>query len=166
MGLEIERKFIVTSLIALEEATTKSRIRQGYLNLDIDRTVRVRAVNDTACWLTVTGRNTGATRQEFEYRIPEQDGWDMLEMCVDRYIDKTRYDIPLRDFVVKVDIFDGYNDGLIIAEIEFEEGSEMATMPEEEFRQFLPDWIGAEVTDDTRYYNSSLLTNPYKDWRE
>ena len=27
-----------------------------------------------------------------------------------------------------------------------------------------PDWVGAEVTGDPRYYNSNLIAKPFKTW--
>ena len=165
MGIEIERKFLITQIKILEYAVTHDRIRQGYLNLDIDRTVRVRTRGDEA-WLTVKGRNKGATRQEFEYPIPLQDAEELLEMCDGGTIDKVRYVIPVDDLTIEVDVFNGDNVGLIVAEIEFEEGDNRATMSVQEIRDQLPHWIGHEVTDDIRYYNSNLLTYPYNYWNK
>ncbi len=165
MGLEIERKFLINQIKILEYAVTHDRIRQGYLSLDIDRTVRVRMHGDKA-WLTVKGRNDGAVRKEFEYSIPEQDGNELLEMCVGGSIDKVRYLIPFNDLTIEVDVFNGDNVGLVVAEIEFEEGDDRATLSVQEIREHLPHWIGHEVTNDIRYYNSNLLTYPYNYWNK
>ena len=164
MGLEIERKFLINQPKIIEYAADTQHIRQGYLSLDIDRTIRVRMIGDKQAWLTVKGRNKGATRQEFEYRIPEKDGVEMLLMCVDGFIDKVRYVIPFNDLTVEVDVFKGYNEGLIVAEIEFDEDDDRATMFDDELRIHLPHWLGEEVTTDTRYYNSALLATPYTTW--
>ena len=72
-------------------------------------------------------------------------------------IDKTRHLVPAPDgHVWEVDEFHGDNEGLVVAEIEL-------SAEEEPFAR--PAWLGAEVTGDRRYYNSSLTKNPYKDWK-
>ena len=170
MAVEIERKFLIDSLLPLEHAKYYNRIRQGYLNLDIDRTVRVRVIAGigldiaAAAYITVKGRNKGAVRTEFEYKIPEQDGIDMLEMCEVGFVDKVRYYIPHGDLTIEFDVFSGDNVGLIVAEIEFDENDSRADLSEGELQHHLPDWIGKEVTDDPHYYNSSLINHPVKNW--
>ena len=54
-----------------------------------------------------------------------------------------------------VDVFYGQNEGLVLAEIEL-------SRPDEPFER--PEWLGEEVTGDPRYYNSALITCPYKQW--
>lgn len=170
MAVEIERKFLIDTLLPLEHAKYYNRIRQGYLNLNIDRTVRVRVIAGigldiaASAYITVKGRNNGAVRTEFEYKIPEQDGIDMLEMCEVGFVDKVRYYIPHDDLTIEFDVFSGDNVGLIVAEIEFDEDDERATMPTENLLHRLPDWINEEVTDDPHYYNSSLINHPFKNW--
>jgi adenylate cyclase len=56
-----------------------------------------------------------------------------------------------------VDVFEGDNAGLVIAEIELKDINEPFARP---------GWLGKEVTDDPRYYNVSLAGNPYKNWRD
>ena len=170
MALEIERKFIVDSLLPLEHAKYYNRIRQGYLNLDIDRTVRVRVTAaigvdiPAIAFITIKGRNKGTVRTEFEYKIPEQDGIAMLEMCDGGFVDKVRYFIPHGDLTIEFDVFSGDNVGLIVAEIEFNEDDVRADLSEGELQHHLPDWIGREVTYDPHYYNSSLINHPFKNW--
>jgi len=163
MGIETERKFLIKHKDCLEYADDNKRISQGYLTLAVDRTVRVRVAGDVA-WLTVKGRNRGSVRAEFEYQIPFQDGLELLEMCEGGVIEKTRHIIFNSGFTVEVDVFEGLNSGLVVAEIEFEEDDPQAVMLEEKLRPRLPQWIGKEVTNDERYYNSSLSINPYCTW--
>jgi adenylate cyclase len=111
--------------------------------------------NDQA-YLTLKGRTTGLTRSEFEYPVPVDDAEAMLrELCLHPYIDKKRYLIEYEGHTWELDIFEGENSGLIIAEIEL--GSE-----DEPF--VVPEWVAKEVSDDPRYRNASLVSHPYTQW--
>lgn len=157
MELEIERKFLVKGAFA-SEATSSTRIRQGYLNQAGGRTVRVRT-RDEKAYLTIKGPSIdgGLSRFEWEMEIPMADALDMLKLSVTPVIDKTRYLVPYEGHIWEVDEFYGDNEGLVMAEIELSD-------PFEEFA--LPSWAGEEVTGDHRYYNSSLARHPFKDWQE
>jgi adenylate cyclase len=154
MSVEIERKFLVrgSDWKKLGQAVA---IRQGYLSSDRDRIVRVR-IEDAAATLTIKGRTTGITRGEWEYPIPVEDADELLNgLCERPLIEKTRTRITHDGMVWEVDEFFGDNLGLVVAEIEL-------TSEEQTFSK--PDWIGAEVTDDARYFNANLLRHPYTAW--
>lgn len=154
MGIEIERKFTVRHRAFLD-GLSGERLTQGYLSHAVHATVRVRIQGQTA-WLTVKGQNQGARRLEFEYSVPVDDARQMLrQLCPAGVIDKTRYRLPIGQHVWEVDVFHGDNQGLIVAEIELTDDNE----PFEH-----PDWLGDEVTDDPRYYNSALSQTPYSHW--
>ena len=72
-------------------------------------------------------------------------------------ITKVRYDVPIGDLVWEVDIFSGDNEGLILAEVE---------LKHEDQHVELPAWVGAEVTGQAQYYNSSLTIRPFCVWTE
>jgi len=164
MGLEIERKFLVNGEDYLTYYTYVSKIQQGYLNLDIDKTVRVR-IDDKTGYLTVKGRNTGSVRAEFEYEIPVVDAVEMLRMC-ECVVDKKRYVVTHNNNLsIEVDVFNGDNNGLIVAEIEFDKDDPRQDLSEGELQHYLPEWIGKEVSDDSRYFNSALILNPYNTWK-
>lgn len=152
MGQEIERKFRVIKDTWRNVKGT--RYRQGYLNSAKERNVRVRTMEDKA-YLTIKGIAIGASRMEFEYEIPLQDADELLEICEKPLIEKTRYKVQEGGFVWEVDEFFRENQGLIVAELELE--SEDQEFPK-------PDWVGEEVTGDTRYFNSNLIKNPYTNW--
>lgn len=127
---------------------------QGYLAGSNQATARVRIAGDIA-FLTVKGRVKNLTRQEFEYEIPVADAQAMMDLCHPRVVEKTRYKIPIEDLIWEVDDFAGQNQGLVLAEVEL-------TSPEQSVT--LPDWIGLEVSDDPRYFNSYLAAHPYSTW--
>lgn len=129
---------------------------QGYLSLDPDRTVRVRLAGENA-WLTVKGRTQGITRAEFEYEIPAADARELLELCQPAVIDKTRHRVEFGGHVWEVDVFHGANDGLVLAEVELADAS---------IRPEIPPWVGAEVSDDARYYNACLAVRPFSAFRD
>ena len=151
---EIERKFLVAGDFR-GEVSGASHIVQGYLSSAPGRTVRVRLRDDRG-WITVKGPARGLTRFEWETEIPGAEAEQLLALCEPGVIDKTRWLVPAADgHLWEVDEFHGDNEGLVVAEIEL--GAE-----DEPFER--PAWLGAEVTDDRRYLNSSLTKHPYKDW--
>ena len=154
MGIEIERKFLVVG--DGWRAAPAVPYAQGYLNRDKQRTVRVRIVRGQA-WLTVKGISVGATRAEFEYAIPLSDAEQLLALCDGPVVRKTRRVVEHAGARWEIDEFEGDNAGLVVAEIEL--AAEDAPFEP-------PPWLGAEVTHDARYFNSSLATAPYSTWRE
>lgn len=155
MPLEIERKFLVDTR-RLGNLPDGKRYRQGYLPTAGKISVRARICDDAA-WLTIKGETIGATRQEYEYPIPVSDAEGMLDsLCAGSIIDKVRHLVEHAGHTWEVDIFAGDNTGLVIAEVELEAEDETVE---------LPDWITGEVTQDPRYYNANLVTNPYCNWK-
>ncbi len=153
MGKEIERKFLAGPGPWRE--CPSSLIRQGYLNSEKERTVRVRSSGDRA-WITIKGLTVGATRAEFEYEVPADDAKTMLDtLCERPLIEKRRYILTDDGFRWEIDEFLGHNAGLVVAEIELD--SEEAAFPR-------PTWLGVEVTHDPRYFNSNLAKTPFSTW--
>ncbi len=154
MGIEIEKKFLLTGT-EWKQRATGTAYRQGYLNSVKERTVRVRTINDQG-FLTIKGVSVGATRLEYEYEIPLVDANALLdELCEKPLIEKNRYKVNFSGFTWEIDEFFGENDGLIVAEIELESEDQAFEKPE---------WVGEEVTGDSRYFNSNLINNPYTKW--
>lgn len=156
MNLEIERKFLVKNDSFKLKAFKKKYIKQGFLNSDKERTVRVRIIEDTA-FLTVKGKSNkaGTTRFEWEKEIPVLDAEKLMPLTEKTVIEKYRYYINENKHVFEVDEFLDVNSGLIIAEIELTKEGEKFSKPE---------WLGKEVTGEIKYYNSSLSKSPYCFW--
>jgi Uncharacterized protein conserved in bacteria len=155
MGIEIERKFLVDhdKWEALDKPAGR-KLQQGYIIGDEYRTVRLRITNDAAC-LTFKNGTTGISRNEYEYQIPVDEAAELFKQFVKTGLEKTRYCITYSGKLWEIDVFEGDNQGLIVAEIELDSEDE----------QFdLPPWIGPEVSGDARYYNSSLSAKPFKIW--
>ena len=156
MGIEIERKFLVNhdQWEQLEKPVGEF-YRQGYLLTDPQKTIRVRQTSDKG-FLTIKGISVGATRAEYEYEIPFEEAKELLDQFAVAELSKVRFKIAIENHIWEVDVFSGKNQGLIVAEIELEsEGEEFV----------LPTWIDREVTGEEKYYNSNLVTKPYKDWK-
>jgi len=154
MGLEIERKFLVTGT-AWKALAAGVPTRQGYLASTVDRTVRVRIAGERG-FLTVKGRSQGLSRAEFEYAIPAEDAAAMLDgLCEKPLIEKTRYRIPFGGYTWEVDEFHGANAGLVVAELELESA---------DAEPALPPWVGREVSRDERYFNVNLVKRPFTTW--
>ncbi|ELR99595.1 CYTH domain-containing protein [Gloeocapsa sp. PCC 73106] len=154
MSTEIERKFLVKGEQWREEATG-ILYRQGYLTTTEGLTVRVRIVG-THAYLTIKGPTQGFSRLEFEYPIPLADAQIMLDSLCDRpLIEKTRYKIQQNELTWEIDEFSGENLGLIVAEVELTSENQVIQLPE---------WLGIEVSDDSRYFNANLVRYPYSHW--
>ncbi len=154
MAIEIERKFLVVG-DGWRSLVTGVPYSQGYISGAKGRTVRIRIAGDQG-YLTIKGASEGISRLEFEYAIPLSDAEEMLNCLCDRpLIEKHRYKIPWGSLIWEVDEFQGDNQGLIIAEME---------LSNQEQTIALPDWIGAEVSHDSRYYNSNLVKYPFTKW--
>ncbi len=154
--VEIERKFRIRSLDFIKESYHHSAIQQGYLNSAPERTVRVRVRSDKG-FLTIKGKSnsTGTTRMEWEKEIMLEEAEQLLKLCEDFAISKTRYLVKVDSHVFEIDIFHGENEGLVLGEIELNDENEAFIQP---------DWLGEEVTGDIRFYNSYLSQHPYSKW--
>lgn len=154
MAVETERKFLVSG-DSWRSLGNPIPYAQGYLARGDGVTVRIRIAGEKA-FFTVKGPVVGISRPEFEYPVPLEDAHEMLKLCKDPAIEKTRTRVTHASHVWEVDEFGGDNQGLIIAEVEL-------SSPDEKVA--LPSWVGIEVTGDPRYYNSNLAVHPYRDWQ-
>ena len=155
MGVEIEKKFLLAGNDWKELAEGAS-YRQGYLSSVKERTVRVRTIGDKG-FLTIKGISVGATRLEYEYEIPFDEANELLdELCEKPLIEKNRYKVNIGEHTWEIDEFFGENEGLVVAEIELESEGQSFEKPK---------WVGEEVTGDPRYFNSNLISNPFKQWK-
>ncbi len=155
--IEIERKFLVSSDAYRVVASKTSNIRQGYLNSDPERSVRIRLRDETG-FITVKGKSnaSGLSRFEWEKEISKSDAEALLNLCEDHEIRKIRYHVSVGRHIFEVDEFLGANKGLVIAEVELRSEAEKFSKP---------DWLGQEVTGDISYYNSKLSQTPFCDWK-
>jgi adenylate cyclase len=155
--IEIERKFLTISNEFKADATSKTRIVQGFLNTNPDRTVRIRIKGEKG-FITVKGKSNlaGTFRFEWEKEISIQEAEVLLELCEKGILEKTRFEIPSGNHIFEVDEFQGLNSGLTVAEVEL-------SSEEEAFQK--PGWLGQEVTGQIKYYNSQLSQTPYNTWK-
>jgi adenylate cyclase len=155
MGIEIERKFLVDHQQWQQlSKPAGNKLRQGYILDDIDRTIRLR-IADQQAYLTFKSGTAGISRNEYEYQIPVNEAEELFDQFVKSRLEKTRYCITYNYKLWEVDVFEGENQGLIVAEIELNS----------EHEQFdLPPWVTTEVSGDERYYNSCLAVKPFKTW--
>ncbi len=155
---EIERKFLVNREL-LPSLPPGSRLQQGYLAFE--PTVRVRTEDgpgsERKAYITIKGEGM-LGRDEFEYDIPFDEAQQLLKLAQSSIVSKTRYRLPVHDapdLKWELDIFEGSNAGLIVAELE---------MPDRDYPFVAPIWLGQDVTEDPAYKNSALSRRPYKDW--
>lgn len=155
MPHEIERKYLVVGEF-LSLAHARKHLVQGYLCSDPHRTVRIRLADNQA-YITIKGGSdpTGLSRYEWEKEIDPADAAELLKLCQEGVIDKTRYLVRWGHHLIEVDEFHGENEGLLLAEVELQSADEEFTPPP---------FLGQEVTGDPRYYNSQLMRHPYRSW--
>ena len=156
MSQEIERKFLFKVGNDIPEGDAV-RIVQGYLSSVPERTVRVRIRGESG-YLTIKGigNETGASRFEWEQKIPVSEAKDLLRICEPGVIDKIRHRVNVGQHLFEIDQFFGDNEGLVLVEVELAHEGETFDRPE---------WLGEEVTGDVRYYNSMLMKEPYSTWK-
>ncbi|HMQ57071.1 MAG TPA: CYTH domain-containing protein [Rhizobiaceae bacterium] len=150
MATEIERKFLVDKRAIPPLPDSGEDIVQAYVMIDDGRSARVRILDDTRATLTLKFAKSARSRHEFEYTLPLGDARDMLQMRIGNIVEKRRYRIANREHVIELDVFAGACAGLVVAEIE---------LRAEDDEPHLPDWIGREVTGESRWSNQSLALN-------
>src|SRR5690242_6940157 len=154
---EIERKFLVEQA-KLPPLPEPKRLSQSYLSYN--PTVRVRLEEEPQQrkgYLTIKGEGM-VGRDEFEYEIAADEAAQLLKMAKNSVVSKRRYELPVKDapdLKWEVDIFEGDNAGLVVAELE---------MPTHDYKFERPEWLGKDVTEDMRYKNSALSQKPFKKW--
>jgi len=152
MSIEIERKYLIKEDL-LNLPTEGNRIVQGYLWSEKAKSMRIRITRGKGFLTIKTGTNP-LSRLEYEYEIPTTDAEELLSQC-EKKIEKTRFIIEVAGMNWEVDVFDGDNKGLIVAEIELESADQAFEKPE---------WLGLEVTQDKRYLNVNLINQPINLW--
>jgi adenylate cyclase len=157
MAMEIERKFLVRNDDWRAAVTRSKGICQGYLDRNETLSTRIRVVDKSAATLTIKSSRAGLRRLEFEYAIPHEDAEQLLKLRRGGLVVKTRHIVPWHGLTWEIDVFEGDNAGLVIAEIELDHETQ-------KFK--LPPWLGAEITGQPQYYNSTLSERPYCAWAE
>jgi len=153
MAKEIERKYLIDVEKWGMQGTPIAMV-QAYLVVLPDKTVRIRRAGEKA-FITIKGNRQGITRDEFEYSIPVVDAIELLKLCGDFSVEKTRYIQEVNGKKWEIDVFHGKNEGLIVAEIELHSEEESIKLPE---------WIIREVSLEEKYFNFNLATKPYSTW--
>lgn len=166
--MEIERKFLLLNDDWRSDVIQSTHFHQGYLSSNPKSSVRIRIEGDMAN-INIKSATIGMSRAEYEYAIPLAEAKQLLDtLCEQPQISKTRHIVAAHadtsaensaengaPLTWEIDEFHGDNAGLIVAEIELSD----------ETQAFLkPAWLGQEVTDDIRYYNSCLAKHPYCEW--
>lgn len=147
-SIERERKFVVRELPAGAIGSAGRQLRQGYLAVEDQLSVRVRSAGVGTATLTVKA-GSGRSRLELEWSIDDEAFERLWPLTDGRRIDKTRHVYEESGAAIEIDLFAGALDGLVLAEVEFADDESMGAYEP-------PEWIGAEVSDDPRYANARL----------
>lgn len=154
--IEIERRFLLNNTQWRRFASTPQVLKQGYLSVEKERTIRIRIIADKA-WLTLKGYISDISRSEFEYPIPLSDAHTMLDTMCPFVVEKNRYIVHYQNFTFEIDEFHGDNAPLVLAELE---------LPNEHTPYPTPNWLGREITSDERFTNAYLSKHPYSTWSD
>lgn len=150
MQKEIERRFLVNEIhIALSDVKSVQNIIQGYISEA--PLIRVRYSRDNS-ELTVKGKKTGITCDEFNMRITDHEALELLNKCNTKLY-KTRYTLDCNNKEWVIDVFIKDHEGLIIAEVELESETEAIELPK---------WVGLEISTNPKYSNINLSKLPLK----
>lgn len=152
MSIEIERRFLVKNENWRPRVDRKLQIKQGYLTNEGSATVRIRILDNRHATLTVKSHAASTCREEFEYPIPLSDALSLIDLRAGGLVSKVRHIVVDHDLTWEIDVFEGTNAGLIIAEVELKKINQNIR---------LPDWIGHEISGDARFSNSHLAKRPY-----
>lgn len=155
MPVEIERRFLIENNKWHQYADEPLLLKQAYLSVEKERTVRVRIVGQRA-WLTLKGYISELSRSEFEYEIPLADAEKIMETMCPFKMEKRRYPVRWNGSLFEVDVFLGENAPLVVAEIE---------LPDENADFDRPDWLGREITADGMFTNAYLSKHPFSSWK-
>ena len=151
MGIEIERRFLVKNEDWKSEVILSEDFSQAYLNSSVDEwATRIRIINNNAAYITLKSSLNGLVNNEFEYSIPIKDAIELIKLSKYKII-KTRYQLKINNKTWVVDLFDGSNSSLKIAEIELKSESEEIQVPS---------WCGKEITGLKLLSNASLAKIP------
>ena len=147
---EIERKFLLKRLPADLSNYPHEEIDQGYMAVDRGGVqVRLRKKGNVRSLTYKKNLKTG--REEREIRLSAEQFDALWPATVGRRLTKIRYDVPWNEHVIEVDVYTGRHDGVVVAEVEFED--------EKSCRDFVPpDWFGEDVTGKSRYSNVVMAT--------
>ncbi len=156
MGKEIERKFLVRHDGWMESVEKSFKITQGYLCFGPPASVRIR-IKDEKANLNIKQSIVDIERSEFEYSIPLEEAKELMGLCAGVIIEKTRHEVFFEKMKWEIDVFEGKNQGLVLAEVE---------MDTKETEIGIPEWAGNEVSGDIRFFNTYLAQNPYVNWNK
>lgn len=147
---EIERKFLVRKLPKDLATYPSTELSQGYL-VSMDDGLQVRLRKKSEQYSLTYKRGLGNVRDEREVALTAEQFATLWPATEGKRLIKTRYEIPFGDRVVEIDIYGGKHEGLVVAEVEFEdEESAINFQP--------PEWLGDDVTGDPRYSNQLLAS--------
>ena len=151
MGIEIERRFLVKNEEWKSHIILREQFRQAYLNSSMDEwATRVRIVDHNKAYITLKSSINGLVNNEFEYSIPIKDAIELMRLSKYKII-KTRYHLKINNKNWVVDLFDGSNTSLKIAEIELNSETEKIKVPS---------WCGQEITGIKSLSNAFLAKTP------
>lgn len=145
---EIERKFLVKRYPAGLNKFPHATIAQGYLAVGPGG-LQVRLRKKGAVRSLTFKQGTKGTREEREIRLSGEQFDALWPATVGRRLTKVRYEVPWKSHTIEIDIYRGRHNGLVVAEVEFDNQKSCAAFER-------PDWLGRDVTGRAKYSNVAL----------
>jgi adenylate cyclase len=157
VAIEIERKFLVIDDGWRADVFRITPIQQGYFSRTSLLRARIRIFGEQG-FITLKSEPGSLIRHEYEYEIPQADAVEIIrKFSIEPLIAKSRHDLMYEGTLWSIDVFEGANKGLVVAEVELQSADEIVALPR---------WVGEEVTGDRRYGNSNLARYPFVTWGE
>jgi CYTH domain-containing protein len=152
--VELERKFLIKSLPDNLFTYKKHEMAQAYISIDdiTKSSTRIRKKDDKYIKTTKIPNPQGKGNLETEAFVTREEYNEAIAHHIGFVVEKTRYLIPYQKFTIELDIFHGELDGLIMAEVEFENEKEADAFD-------IPDWFSQDVSHDKRFANKNLCRN-------
>jgi len=145
---EIERKFLLKRFPPDLTKYPHDTIEQGYLAVGRGG-LQVRLRKKGSVLSLTYKEGTRGERVEREIRLSLEQFKALWPATAGRRLTKVRYDVPWKKHTIEIDVYRGRHDGLVVAEVEFDDQKSAA-----EFQR--PDWLGRDVTGKPKYSNVAL----------
>jgi len=145
---EIERKFLVKRLPPDLKKFPHDLIEQGYLAAGRGG-LQVRLRKKGSVLSLTYKQGTKGEREEREVRLSLEQFNTLWPATLGRRLTKVRYDVPWKRHTIEIDVYRGRHDGLVVAEVEFDDQRSCANFEP-------PGWLGRDVTGKPKYSNVAL----------
>jgi CYTH domain-containing protein/CHAD domain-containing protein len=148
--VEIERKYLLSTLPPAVRSVPATIIQQGYLpGTEVLERIRSLRSDTRTRWMRTVKVGQGVARLEFEEEVLPSFGERLYALTDGARVEKRRYAVPAGTHTWEVDDFTDRD--LVLAEVELSDAEEAVEIP-----AWLAPYLVREVTDDPDFTNAAL----------